>query len=129
MSDWKGRAYVAVGLLVVLTLVLAGLGSAKSNAPKTLTVAWVSDISGPFASYNGSQTEAAAQAAIDAANAKGGVNGYQIKMKVYDAASSPASIELKRERIDYWVSKGAKMSDRVSKIVSRPAPAATASVA
>ena len=43
--------------------------------------------------------------------------------------TTPASIELKRERIDYWVSKGAKMSDRVSKIVSKPAPAATASVA
>ena len=37
-------------------------------------------------------------------------------------APAPASIELKRERIDYWVSKGAKMSDRVSKIVSKPAP-------
>jgi small subunit ribosomal protein S16 len=47
----------------------------------------------------------------------------------YNPRTSPASIELKRERIDYWVSKGAKMSDRVSKIVSKPAPAATASVA
>jgi ribosomal protein S16 len=36
---------------------------------------------------------------------------------------------LKRERIDYWVSKGAKMSDRVSKIVSKPAPASVPSVA
>jgi small subunit ribosomal protein S16 len=47
----------------------------------------------------------------------------------YNPRTTPASIELKRERIDYWVSKGAKMSDRVNKIVSRPAPAATASVA
>jgi len=46
----------------------------------------------------------------------------------YNPRTSPASIELKRERIDYWVSKGAKMSDRVSKIVSKPAPA-VASVA
>ncbi len=44
-------------------------------------------------------------------------------------APAPASIELKRERIDYWVSKGAKMSDRVNKIVSKPAPAAASSVA
>ena len=43
----------------------------------------------------------------------------------YNPRTSPASIELKRERIDYWVSKGAKMSDRVSKIVSKPAPAAS----
>lgn len=47
----------------------------------------------------------------------------------YNPRSNPASIELKRERIDYWISKGAKMSDRVSKIVSKPAPATTASVA
>jgi len=47
----------------------------------------------------------------------------------YNPRTNPASIELKRERIDYWISKGAKMSDRVSKIVSKPAPATTASVA
>jgi small subunit ribosomal protein S16 len=46
----------------------------------------------------------------------------------YNPRTSPASIDLKRERIDYWVSKGAKMSDRVTKIVSRPVPVA-ASVA
>jgi small subunit ribosomal protein S16 len=43
----------------------------------------------------------------------------------YNPRTNPATVELKRERVDYWVSKGAKMSDRVSKIVSRPAPAAT----
>jgi small subunit ribosomal protein S16 len=47
----------------------------------------------------------------------------------YNPRTNPASVELKRERIDYWVSKGAKMSDRVSKIVSKPVPAASASVA
>ena len=47
----------------------------------------------------------------------------------YNPRTSPASVELKRERIDYWVSKGAKMSDRVSKIVSKPVPAASTSVA
>jgi small subunit ribosomal protein S16 len=41
----------------------------------------------------------------------------------YNPRTNPASIELKRERIDYWVSKGAKMSDRVSKIVAKPVPA------
>ena len=43
----------------------------------------------------------------------------------YNPRTNPASIELKRERIDYWVSKGAKMSERVSKIFSKPVPAAT----
>jgi small subunit ribosomal protein S16 len=56
-------------------------------------------------------------------------NGRPVEVVgTYNPRTSPASIELKRERIDYWVSKGAKMSDRVSKIVSKPAPAA-ASVA
>jgi small subunit ribosomal protein S16 len=47
----------------------------------------------------------------------------------YNPRTTPASVELKRERVEYWVSKGAKMSDRVHKIVSRPAPAAAAPVA
>jgi small subunit ribosomal protein S16 len=56
-------------------------------------------------------------------------NGRPVEVVgTYNPRTSPASIELKRERIDYWVSKGAKMSDRVSKIVSKPAPVA-ASVA
>lgn len=56
-------------------------------------------------------------------------NGRPVEVVgTYNPRTSPASIELKRERIDYWVSKGAKMSDRVSKIVSKPVPAA-ASVA
>ena len=47
-------------------------------------------------------------------------NGRPVEVVgTYNPRTSPASIELKRERIDYWVSKGAKMSDRVSKIVSR----------
>ena len=53
-------------------------------------------------------------------------NGRPVEVVgTYNPRTSPASIELKRERIDYWVSKGARMSDRVSKIVSRPAPAAS----
>ena len=57
-------------------------------------------------------------------------NGRPVEVVgTYNPRTSPASIELKRERIDYWVSKGARMSDRVSKIVSKPAPASTVSVA
>jgi small subunit ribosomal protein S16 len=56
-------------------------------------------------------------------------NGRPVEVVgTYNPRTSPASIDLKRERIDYWVSKGAKMSDRVTKIVSKPAPVA-ASVA
>ena len=48
-------------------------------------------------------------------------NGRPVEVVgTYNPRTSPASIELKRERIDYWVSKGAKMSDRVGKIVAKP---------
>ena len=49
-------------------------------------------------------------------------NGRPVEVVgTYNPRTSPATIELKRERIDYWVSKGAKMSDRVGKIVAKPA--------
>ena len=57
-------------------------------------------------------------------------NGRPVEVVgTYNPRTNPASIELKRERIEYWVSKGAQMSDRVSKIVSKPAPAAAGSAA
>jgi len=57
-------------------------------------------------------------------------NGRSVEVVgTYNPRTNPASIELKRERIDYWVSKGAKMSDRVSKIVSKPTPGAAGSAA
>ena len=45
----------------------------------------------------------------------------------YNPRTNPASVELKRERIDYWKSKGAQLSDRVRKLVEKnpagtPAP-------
>jgi len=52
-------------------------------------------------------------------------NGRPVEVVgMYNPRTNPASIELKRERIDYWVSKGAKMSDRVGKIVAKPARSA-----
>ncbi|HKS72763.1 MAG TPA: 30S ribosomal protein S16 [Terriglobales bacterium] len=54
-------------------------------------------------------------------------NGRSVEVVgTYNPRTNPASIELKRDRIDYWVSKGAKMSDRVSKIVSKPVAAGSA---
>ena len=53
-------------------------------------------------------------------------NGRPVEVVgTYNPRTSPASIELKRERIDYWVSKGAQMSERVGKLYSKPAAAAT----
>jgi len=44
---------------------------------------------------------------------------------LYNPRTSPATIDLKRERIEYWVGKGAQMSETVSKLFSK-APAAPA---
>lgn len=46
----------------------------------------------------------------------------------YNPRTSPAQIELKRDRIEYWQSKGAQVSGRVGKLLSKPVatPAGTA---
>ena len=52
-------------------------------------------------------------------------NGRPVEVVgTYNPRTNPATVELKRDRVEYWVSKGARMSDRVSKIVSQPLPAA-----
>jgi small subunit ribosomal protein S16 len=57
-------------------------------------------------------------------------NGRSVEVVgTYNPRTTPSSIDLKRDRIDYWVSKGAKMSDRVSKLVAKPAAAVAESVA
>jgi len=49
-------------------------------------------------------------------------NGRSIEVVgTYNPRTSPASLELKRDRIDYWVGNGAKMSDRMAKLVAQPA--------
>ena len=56
-------------------------------------------------------------------------NGRPVEVVgTYNPRTSPASIELKRERIDYWVSKGAQLSDRVG-ILMKKAPTAAATPA
>jgi small subunit ribosomal protein S16 len=57
-------------------------------------------------------------------------NGRPVEVVgTYNPRTNPATFDLKRERIEYWVSKGAQLSDRVRKLVASPAPAAAASVA
>jgi small subunit ribosomal protein S16 len=54
-------------------------------------------------------------------------NGRSIEVVgTYNPRTSPATLELKQERIDYWTSKGAQLSDRVAKLVkvAPPTPAA-----
>jgi len=57
-------------------------------------------------------------------------NGRSVEVVgTYNPRTTPASVDLKRERIDYWVGKGAQCSDRVRKLIALPAPAAAAPVA
>ncbi len=47
----------------------------------------------------------------------------------YNPRTNPASVELKRERVEHWLSKGAKMSDTVTRLwkgaaAASPQPAA-----
>jgi small subunit ribosomal protein S16 len=53
-------------------------------------------------------------------------NGRSIEVVgTYNPRTSPASIDLKHERIAYWRGKGAQLSDIVAKLVAKtPAPAA-----
>lgn len=52
-------------------------------------------------------------------------NGRPVEVVgTYNPRTSPATCDLKRERIAYWVSKGAQCSERVSKLLKLPEPAA-----
>ena len=35
----------------------------------------------------------------------------------YNPRTNPATVDLKRDRVDYWTGKGAQLSDRVNKLV------------
>ncbi len=53
-------------------------------------------------------------------------NGRSVELVgTYNPRTSPATIDFKRERIDYWTGKGAQLSDRVAKLL-KTAPAAAA---
>ena len=43
----------------------------------------------------------------------------------YNPRTQPATVNIKKDRVDYWVGKGAQMSDRVRFLVEK-LPAATA---
>ena len=52
-------------------------------------------------------------------------NGRSVEVVgTYNPRTSPASLELKRERVEYWISKGAQCSDRVKKLIALPRPTA-----
>jgi small subunit ribosomal protein S16 len=57
-------------------------------------------------------------------------NGRPVEVVgTYNPRTNPASFDLKRERIDHWLSKGAQCSERVRKLLALPVPAAAGSAA
>ncbi len=50
-------------------------------------------------------------------------NGRSVEVVgTYNPRTNPATLDLKRERIDFWVSKGAQLSETVSRLLAKPAP-------
>jgi small subunit ribosomal protein S16 len=48
-------------------------------------------------------------------------NGRSLEVVgTYNPRTTPTSIDLKRERIEYWRAKGAQMSETVAKLVAKP---------
>ncbi len=47
-------------------------------------------------------------------------NGRSVEVVgTYNPRTNPATVVLKRDRIDYWISKGAQYSERVAKLVAQ----------
>lgn len=54
-------------------------------------------------------------------------NGRSIEVVgTYNPRTSPATLDLKRDRIEYWTGKGAQLSERVGKLLSSQGQAAAA---
>src|SRR5215467_1528950 len=54
-------------------------------------------------------------------------NGRSVEVVgLYNPRTNPTTINLKRDRIDYWVSKGAQLSDTVSRLLAKSQAAAPA---
>src|ERR1700683_2709294 len=54
-------------------------------------------------------------------------NGRPVEVVgTYNPRTSPATVDLKRERIEHWTSNGAQLSERVAKLLAAYPTAATA---
>jgi small subunit ribosomal protein S16 len=51
-------------------------------------------------------------------------NGRSVEVVgTYNPRTNPASVEFKRERIDYWTAKGAQISETVARLLARQSAA------
>jgi small subunit ribosomal protein S16 len=56
-------------------------------------------------------------------------NGRSVEVVgLYNPRTSPATVDFKRDRIDYWISKGAQLSDTVKRLLAK-APVVTETAA
>ncbi len=57
-------------------------------------------------------------------------NGRAVEIVgIYNPRTNPASVDLKRDRIEHWRSKGAQLSARVAKLLAKTAPSSSESAA
>ncbi len=50
-------------------------------------------------------------------------NGRSVEVVgTYNPRTSPASVQIKRDRVDYWTSKGAQLSETVGKLLAKYQP-------
>ncbi len=55
-------------------------------------------------------------------------NGRSVEVVgTYNPRTSTATVNLKRDRIDYWTAKGAQLSETVSKILAKQPPVSSPS--
>lgn len=52
-------------------------------------------------------------------------NGRSVEVVgTYNPRTNPASVDFKRDRIDYWTKNGAQLSETVAKLLAKYSPAA-----
>jgi small subunit ribosomal protein S16 len=55
-------------------------------------------------------------------------NGRSVEVVgTYNPRTEPATVDFKRDRIDYWTAKGAQLSETVGKLLAKHQPAAVSS--
>jgi small subunit ribosomal protein S16 len=57
-------------------------------------------------------------------------NGRSVEVVgTYNPRTNPASVQIKRDRVDYWTSKGAQLSETVGKLLAKYQPVVAEAVA
>jgi branched-chain amino acid transport system substrate-binding protein len=89
--SWGFRAVMAAAVTTA-PLVMMGVSSSTAAAsPAPITIAYITDLTGPGASENAS-SPAGFDARIDLQNAEGGVDGHKLVPLVIDDQTSPSEI-------------------------------------